>query len=300
MVVEINSKNSKFFLALGSETRIKIIEILLDGSKNIGELAKILQISSAIITRHIRMLEEVGIVETTSAKGIRGVAKNCHIVSSDILLKFKSIDSKEANTGEKLSIGVGQYVNYDVKPTCGLASTEKIIGYLDDVRYFSSPERQSASIVWFGQGYVEYVIPYYLIQDKKVNSMEISLEICSEDPRDKQNGPSDIYFHINGIKLGMWTSPSSFGGRKAIYTPKWWNICYTQYGLLKKITINKIGTYIDGVHVSDVTIDEIISKCNGDMIFRIESPKDTLNPGGVNILGKGFGNHDQDIEITVK
>ena len=299
MIVEINSKNAQFFLALGSETRIKIIEILVDESKNIGEIAEILGISSAIVTRHIKMLEEVGIVKTTTAKGRRGIVKNCHVVNSNILLKFEEIKQENTFISETISIGVGQYSNYSVKPTCGLASCEKVIGYVDDERYFSSPERQSANIIWFSRGYLDYAIPHYLLQNKNVVSLEISLEICSEYPGHSDNWPSDIYFYINGVNLGMWTCPSSFGGKCGIYTPSWWNIYDTQYGLLKKICIDHKGTYIDGVYASDTTIEKIMVMADKDMIFRVESPEDTLNPGGVNIIGKGFGNYDQDIEITV-
>ena len=74
----------------------------------------------------------------------------------------------------------------------------------------------------------------------------------------------------------------------------------TQYGLLKIIKITKDGTCLDGMRLSDVTLEELNIQSGKDIIFRISSPADAKNPGGVNIFGKGFGNYDQDIEVRIE
>ena len=58
MKVEVSTKNIKLFEALSSSTRIRILELLGESPKNIGELAHNLGISSAITTRHIFMLRK--------------------------------------------------------------------------------------------------------------------------------------------------------------------------------------------------------------------------------------------------
>lgn len=303
MNVEVKCENSLFFRALGSETRLKIIEILSEESKNIGEIAGKLNISSAIITRHIAMLEEAGIIECTNTRGKRGLQKNCFVKKQNILLSFNNekneeIENKFMKT-ESISIGVGQFVNYEIEPSCGLSSSESYIGVFDDPRYFSSPDRQKASLVWFKHGFLEYLIPSYLFSARPIETLEISLEICSEFPGYNEDCPSDIYFYLNDILLGMWTCPGDFGDKKGAYTPIWWG-GGTEYGLLKKIVIGKNGTMIDGIKLSDVTIQNVLKSLSKDLVFKIESPKETNNPGGINIFGNGFGNYDQGIEVSVK
>ena len=86
--------------------------------------------------------------------------------SLDIPLKQQFLIDCESNTRNinlyKAEIGVGQYVGYEVYPTCGISTPDHLIGVEDDPRYFASPERVNADIIWMGHGYVEYIIPNYL------------------------------------------------------------------------------------------------------------------------------------------
>jgi predicted transcriptional regulator len=303
MKIDVSSKNIYFFTALGSETRINILEILKSGDKNIGELANSLGISSAIMTRHINMLEQAGLIKTINIRGKRGIQKLCTLSEDEFTLVLNKniaiLPSQSMKIPKTLSIPVGQYSSYEVAPTCGLASSEKLIGMCDDQRYFSIPERFNASILWFQSGFVEYEIPGYLFDNDSLDSLEISLELCSEYPNYNETWPSDIYFYLNEILLGVWTCPGDFGQSKGTYTPTWWNMG-TQHGLLKKISITKRGTMLDGMNFSQVAIDDLKLALNKAAYFKICSPKNTVHPGGINILGRGFGNYNQDIEITIK
>jgi predicted transcriptional regulator len=303
MKIDISSKNITFFNALGSETRINILEFLKDGNKNIGELANSLGMSSAIMTRHINMLEQAGLIKTLNIRGKRGIQKLCSLVEDDFtLILHKNKEPQQLQNikmSKILSIPVGQYSSYEVTPTCGLASCEKLIGICDDPRYFSIPERFNASILWFQSGYVEYEIPGYLFDSAELDSLEISLELCSEYPHYNETWPSDIYFYLNEVLLGIWTCPGDFGQSNGTYTPTWWNMG-TQHGLFKKITLTKEGTMLDGINFSRVTIDDIKLALNKSAYLKICSPKNSSHSGGINILGKGFGNYNQDIEITIR
>ena len=296
MKIQVNTNNIDFFKCLSSKTRIKIIELLANESKNIGELANKLGVSSAIITRHIDQLRQSGIIETENKPGKRGLQKICSLSAREITLLFnKKVNTKSSHT---VSIPVGQYSNYDIQPTCGLASPENLIGICDDPRHFSNPERFNAGIIWFQTGWVEYCIPGYLISTNPLQRIQISLELCSEFPGYKEDWPSDIHFYLNHKLLGVWQSPGDFGDKEGIYNPNWWNRG-TEHGLLKTINITKKGTMIDGIKLSDTTLKQIAPEPGQDMTLRIEVPEDTENPGGVTLFGKGFGNYDQNIEIRI-
>lgn len=296
MDLQVTASNYTFFAALASETRLKIIQLLSEKPQNIGQLAESLGLSSAIITKHVNLLEEAGIIETRSLSGKRGRQKVCSLAREKVTLLFPQ-GSSEYNS-EQVSIPVGQFVAYQVRPSCGLASTEGLIGICDDPRYFSDPGRTGAAIIWFQTGWVEYSIPSFLFSQRQAVALEISMEICSEHPGYNENWPSDLHFYLNDRLVGIWTSPGDFGKEKGIYTPSWWQHG-TKYGLLKTLRITTEGSFIDGTPLSPLTLSELGIEYGKDLPFRIAVPEKTKNPGGVNIFGRGFGNYDQDLEVRL-
>lgn len=297
MKIAVNTDNIKLFECLSSQTRVKAIELLGKSPMNVGDLAAALGVSSVIMSRHISFMEECGIIDTESMPGKRGLQKICKLKLDEITLLFHKEGA--ATEVHRISIPVGQYSSYNVQPTCGLASPENYIGVCDDPRYFSSPDKIHAALLWFQSGWIEYNIPSYVITSKPVKCIEISLEICSEFPNYNENWPSDIHFYLNGILLGVWQSPGDFGSKRGTYTPDWWN-SGTQYGLLKNLRISNKGTMLDGIRLSDTSLDKINIESGKDLLFRIAVPADSRHPGGVNIFGKGFGNYDQNIEVRVE
>lgn len=297
MRIIIDSNNTNILRCFSSKTRIKILEILNENPRNIGELAQMLNISSAITTRHVSMLEEAGVVTSKNIPGKRGLQKICSLAANEILFVFSEKELQE--NYHSVSIPIGQYVNHQVMPTCGLASSEGYIGICDDPRYFSDPHHINATLIWFQSGWIEYRFPGYITTCRPITAIEISLELCSEFPGYKENWPSDIHFYLNNVLLGIWTSPGDFGKKKGVYTPQWWK-GNTQHGLLKTIRISPKNTMLDGILLSHTSLPKIPIKPNEDLIFRIASPLNARHPGGVNIFGKGFGNYDQDIEVRVE
>ncbi|MGL5625597.1 hypothetical protein, partial [Cetobacterium sp.] len=241
-------------------------------------------------------LEEAGLVAANSFPGKRGNQKICAITKNSLNIDFKDIF--EQISSEKLSIPVGSFNKYSVEPCCGVANKDKIIGLPDNPKYFSSPERYEAGIVWFREGWVEYNIPSYLFSKKNIKELKISLELCSEFPFYKNDFISDIYFHLNNNLIGIYESPGDFGDRKGTLTPEWWNMG-TEYGLLVTISINHLGTYINKNKVSNTNLETLKENFKDDLNFRISSPKDSKNPGGINIFGKTFGDYEQDIIVEV-
>jgi predicted transcriptional regulator len=298
MKIEATGKNLSFFECFSSATRLKIIELLNEKPMNIKDLAEAVGYSSAIMTKHIQKLEESGIISTHSEPGKRGTQKMCSLTMDSVLLQLKTEATQPDPNRYSLSIPIGQYANYQVKPTCGLASETKIIGFFDDARYFSDPEHVRASHLWFSSGYIEYRLPNYLLSHQKLRSVDISLELCSEAPGFQENWPSDISFYLNNIPIGTWTCPGDFGSKRGAYTPIWWEHG-TQHGLLKNISLRKDGTYLDGIRLSDTTIHDIPLAYGNDFHFRIASHIEAEHCGGVSLFGRKFGNYDQDIEVTI-
>lgn len=298
MNIKVTTENLGFFQCFSSEKKLRIIELLNDGPKNIGELANLLGVSSTIVTRHIRALEEAGVVQFNLSPGKRGLQKICSLAVKEVLLSFNSREESR-NNQHTIELNIGDYAAYDVEPTCGLASEDNYIGLIDDARYFSNPKRRMSKLIWFQSGYIEYHIPSYEFdRNKNMKSINFSLELGSEYPGYKDEYPSDIYFHINDVLMGFWTSPGNFGSKKGLYTPEWFT-CGTQFGLLKNLTIKTDGTYIDGNKISEVNINDIGINNKDNLSFKISSPKTANHPGGVTIFGKGFGNYDQEIIITL-
>ncbi len=67
-----------------------------------------------------------------------------------------------------------------------------------------------------------------------------------------------------------------------------------QYGLYKAIRITQVGTYIDGIQVSDVSLSSLDIR-QKYWSFKIAVLPDAVNAGGVTLFGKGFGNYSRDI-----
>ncbi|RXZ79227.1 ArsR family transcriptional regulator [Paenibacillaceae bacterium] len=294
--IRVSSANIEFLECLSSNTRIKMIELLNDKEMNIGELAAVMGISSAIVTKHIQKLERAGIVSCESVTGKRGIQKVCKIELDAVTLEFKPGKPVPQNM-YAASIPIGHFTAYDVKPTCGMCSELKVIGMNDDPRYFADPEHVQARHLWFGSGFIEYRLPNYLLGNQVLRELDITLEIASEAPGYNENWPSDITFMINGKKLGIWTSPGDFGSKPGMLTPAWHS--GSKHGLLKKLSVTDTGTFMDGVRISGVTVDELGITFGKEVAFRIECEDTADNCGGVTLYGRGFGNYDQDIEVRM-
>jgi len=296
--VTTHTKWLPLFEALASEVRLKIVQLLVEQPLNIKQLAERLQLSSAIVTMHVKKLEQAGIVESKMVRKDGGTHKMCMLKEKQLVIDLVEEREEKSNIHHS-SIPVGQFTACEIHPTCGLATTEKMIGLFDDPRYFYSPERIHASILWLGYGFVEYTIANFILPSQHITEIEFSMEISSEAPGINEQWPSDIFFSLNGVELGIWTSPGDFGIERGRYTPKWWGRSVNQYGLLKKIKIDDFGTWIDGDKMSDVTLKDI-DFSEQAWKLRIGVKEDALHVGGLTIFGKGFGNYGQHINFDVK
>ncbi|MEO3944333.1 ArsR family transcriptional regulator [Gorillibacterium sp. CAU 1737] len=279
--------------ALASEVRLRILKLLAEGPLNVKELAEALGLSSAIVTMHVKKLEKGGLIKTELKRRGGGTHKMCSLSAERIEIILPKAMQTVRHYHE-VAVPVGHYSGVDVRPTCGLARRERMIGQFDDTRYFLDPERMHAEILWFGSGSIEYRIPNYLLASQALDEIEISLELGSEAPGTSADWPSDIHFYLNGLLLGIWTSPGDPGDTRGKLNPPWWTIAINQHGWLKVLRVTTTGTYVDGQKLSSVSLRDFEGQ-RSDWTLRIAVPETARHVGGLTLYGRGFGNYEQDI-----
>lgn len=288
----------KFCKAVASPIREQIIELLTKTENmNLQDIAKALNVTNGALTTHIRLLHEAGIINIENVNGAKGIQKICSLSNHRYVLNF-SHEVEPLMRCHNMDIPIGSYSDYLVTPTCGLTTTENAIGSYDIPIYFDDPNRIYASILWFFTGYVEYSIPNYLNRNQILKELRISQELCSEVPDYHDSWPSDIYFSINNTILGYWTSPTDFVSTRGLYTPNWWKIGSSQYGMLKTLSITEKGSFIDNKKVSEVSLKDLNIAPGKSIKYRISVPADAENVGGCTIFGKDFGNYNQGIHVS--
>jgi predicted transcriptional regulator len=293
------SEGLELFKALGSDTRVEILNILLqENNMSMNELAARLNITNGALTTHIKKLESCGLITTSGESAGHGNLKICSIKQEKILIDLGQ--NADLQNVYETELKVGHYSSCAVYPTCGLASGRALIGEVDDARYFEHPDRFDADMLWFTRGYVEYVLPNFIPKLQKISQITVSAELSSEAPSFNNNWPSDIHFYLNDTCLGYWTSPGDFGDTKGLLTPDWWPSTWNQYGLLKLLVINHDGSFVDGRKISDVTIDQLNLDYRSSIRLRLAVDDDAEHVGGLTIFGRTFGNYGQDIKVQLQ
>lgn len=283
------------FKALSSEIRIQILELLVQHHNlNMNDLAQKLNLTNGAITMHVKKLEESGLIHIVTNVGKHGLQKMCHLNEDKLLVELRG--EPEENFYET-ELKVGHYSNYAAVPTCGLATKDSLIGTFDDPRYFADPQRVDAGIVWLTEGFLEYRVPNYLKQNQSFKEIQFMMEIGSEAPGTSENWPSDIFFYLNDMELGSWTSPGDFGDVRGRYNPDWWPQNCNQYGLLKIVRINDEGSFIDGWRIGDLTLPELQLDYKSEILFKLAVGEKSKK--GLTIFGRNFGNYDHDILVRV-
>ncbi|MWC28603.1 ArsR/SmtB family transcription factor [Paenibacillus sp. MMS18-CY102] len=295
MKIDTTLQSLPIYEALASNVRLQVINLLARQEMNIKELAQATGLSSAIMTMHVKKLEKAGIVQATMIPSKGGIKKVCSLVAGTITIDFpRKGECSPGRAYHQTIVSVGHYTNFEIEPTCGLATAEKVIGEFDEPRCFLDAERFNAKIIWFSHGFIEYKVPNYLMKNETPTELEISMEISSEAPFTNQNWPSDIVFHLNGVEVGTWTSTGDFGGKRGNYTPDWWWDEVNQHGLLKVIKVTENGTFIDGNQISNVSIHNLNTR-EKQWNFRISIKERSPYAGGVTLFGSDFGNYNQDL-----
>lgn len=283
---------------LSSPVRIKILRLLhARGPMNVNDISKALRLPQSTVATHIQILEESVLIRTET---VRGQQKICSARYDEVFIRLDGVAAQQQDQMIEVAMPLGLYTSYQVSTPCGLCSTDGIIGLLDVPDFFLDPSRMRAALIWFGRGYVEYKFPNNArIAQAEVEALEFSMEISSEVPGTNTNWPSDISLWVNDVLIGTWTSPGDFGDKRGVYTPRWWKLEGSQYGRLTTWRISDKGCFVDGVKVSRVNLKQLDLPAHHSIRLKIGIAERAKRPGGVNIFGRGFGNHDQDINMRL-
>ncbi len=284
--------------ALGSETRIAMIQLLQSKSLNVKEIADRLDIPVSTAASNIKILEDAGLIITNYQPVVRGAMKLCgrRVNEITVLLEMRQ---REPTNAVSFSMPVGAFTDCSVKATCGLASASEIITENAPGEFFT-PQRTQAQLLWFASGFVEYKFPNTIHADQKITKLSLAAEICSEAPKYRMDWPSDITLWINGVEVGTWLSPGDFGDRRGAYYPAWWPDYNTQYGCLKTWIVDEQGAFLDDKMISGVRLGDIPNLDREHIDVRIGVKDDAKNIGGVNIFGTAFGDYGQDIVMKIE
>ena len=290
--------------ALSSPERIAIMKRLTNTNKSLSALSAELDIPITTVTRHINALAEAGLIVINYQPGIKGHAKYCaHAITSFTIKLSDSGEASDTRDEQSYSVEmpIGMFSHCHISAPCGLLGPTRPLTRYDDPKQFFTPERGLAELLWFNEGYISYNFPTECLYHHKCSSISFSFEVCSETAYYNEKWPSDLSVFINNVEVLTTTLPGDFGGRRGKYSPAYWSINSTQYGILKNIKINEKGVYENDVlKRTDIKFDDLEIYTGNAVQLRLEIKKDAVHRGGINIFGKNFGDYNQAIVMTVK
>lgn len=291
------------FRALASEPRLAILALLAESPRNVAEIGASIGLAQPTVTKHVQILERAGLLTSEYLPGMQGMQKRCRL-SHDRLLVSLEAEGAATERVHEVSMPIGLYTLAHASATCGLASPERLVGWLDDPQTFFVPERGGAEILWTSDGFVEYVFPCGLPASREIRRLEFMAELCSEAPHADQDWPSDITLWIDGTEVGTWTSPGDLGvgntgTRRGRLNPAWWPDQMSQHGVLKIWSVDETGASIDGMPSAKTTISDLRLRPGQPITVRLGVKPDAEHRGGFNLFGKGFGDYAQDLVLRL-
>ena len=286
--------------ALSSAVRIDILNLIKVHPLSLQEISRRLGIPLSSTALHISCLEDAHLVSTESQPGIHGSMRVCMCDFISFHLEAYDTDISAAENTLVYQMPLGNYTDFQVEPSCGLAGMNGVIDTFDDPRSFYSTDRQQAQLIWFSRGYIEYRFPNKINPLWNIQEMIFSMELCSEAPGYNAQWPSDITFSVNGTEIGTYTCPGDLGARRGRLTPNVWPIGLTQYGFMTGVSLRKDGCYINEIKVNDENILETVRLSGKPYIsLRIGVRPDAINQGGINLFGEKYGDFPQGINMRI-
>ncbi len=287
------------FRALSVKERLQILQLIQNKPMTIKELSNHLNLPISSVTQHTNVLKDANLINIEYKPNQKGFVKVCSQSLYTLKIIFENWNSQANLEETTYEIPIGNFSDFNIVPPCGITGIHSPIGDFDVLSSFYHPNRHKAELLWFSNGNITYRFPA-IDKNKKIESISFSLEICSETLYSRNDWPSDITFWVNGIELLTWTSPGDFGGRRGKFTPDYWFINSTQYGLLKTIKIDTTGTYLDDILINNNNnINNINLYQNNYIELKIGIKPDAIHKGGINLFGKNFGDYKQSIILKI-
>ncbi len=295
-------KIAQIAYALSSPVRIEILKLLRYQNMAVKDIAFEINLPLNTTLNHINTLEKAELLATQIIYTSKGKSKTCYRLLDNVnILLFNSDTDVPHPKYEQFQVPIGSFFDFsELAAPCGMASDFKNIGNDNELSVFVSPERRDASIIWFTHGLLEYRVPLPQKQNlKTLTGIEISFEVCSEAPLYNNDYKSDISVFINNKKLGIYTSPGDFGGRRGLLNPDYWPLGLTQFGLITNWKIDKQQTTLNSNFLSFLSLRDLDLENSPRpyLSLRIGVEPTAAHVGGINLFGKSFGDFPQDIIV---
>ena len=286
--------------ALESIDRIKILDLISKKQYTLSQLAKELYLTPSSVAFHLKILMDAGLIDTEAIPNKKTV-RYIYTRETSLLINLRRVTEYRAeNEPYRVSIPIGQYSDIQLDKECGISSEKNLITTNQNDLFLK--ERADAQLIWSSRAcFIEYSTSNIYASKNKVQSISFTFEICSEAYGYNSDYPSDITLSINGIELCVFHSKGDFGDRYGRYTPSWWFIESTKYGVLVNLLVNDRGVFLnedlvnENIKLSDLKLDQ-----GNKTTLRIEVKKDATNCGGLNLFGEKFGDYAQNIELLIK
>ncbi|WP_151735741.1 ArsR/SmtB family transcription factor [Paenibacillus tengchongensis] len=287
--------------ALSTRARVDMLRLLGGKPMNVVEMAEALQLPVSTVANNVKVLEAAGLIDTELVPATRGAMKVCSRKVADLHIALDMTGSSPAQGLNlyEIDMPIGHYSDCEVHPTCGIASESGMIIREDEPASFYHPKHIGAQIIWLREGYLEYLLPLEVPAGADIAALELSMELCAEAPGYNNSWPSDITLWVNGVEAGTWTCPGDFGDRRGRLNPPWWPDGLTQYGQLVTWRIDGQGTALDLEPVSEVNVSDLQLALRPSIRVRIGVKPDAVHQGGLNLFGRQFGDHGQDIKAKI-
>lgn len=285
------------FKALGSQTRISILELLIEkGPMRMTAIAEELNITGGALTSHVKALNEAGILSIDQRGGRHGIQKVCRVNDERIIIE--SPIKRPGQNAYEAEIEVGQFVDCQVGKPCGVATPERLLEPQNDPACFANPDRLRAGVLWLRHGFLEYLVPNFIKEGQQLLELQLSLECSPDVPKSQPRMPAHVELTINNCLVCDCHLQGEEGNAYGMFNPLWWDASYNQRGTHHLIAVNQDGTFVDGHPVSDVKLADLKLGSGKSIPVRLTLPKADDN-SGITLFGHGFGNTPQGIRIRM-
>lgn len=283
--------------AFNSRTRRDILRLCANKSYSIYGLAEALNMAIPTISFHVKILQKAGLVIVLQHPNKKGNEKQVSVSFSRLSIS-KAAQNQAVQKNFYYSLPIGSFSAFNISSPCCIVDQEGIALALDQPGFFYSPKRILAELISFADGWIEYSVPTYKFKKETIYKFIFSLELCAETPFFNNNWRSDITFWVNGVEICTYNCMGDYGERRGLLTPKLWTHNATQYGFLQKISVGNDGVYLNEKVVNDkVTVSDLALTSGECVTLRIGIKDNAKCKGGVNLFGKNFGDHPQNILV---
>jgi len=296
-----NKEDDAFLVELGralsSIDRLRILRLLQEQPMNLSEISVALDMPISSVSFHTNALNKSKLIQFEYQPVLKGHVKLCYKAVNKVEISFLDKQPPKQKFNQiSCEMPIGNYTDANISQGYLVGPEGFIFREHDYNSKLFKPERISGQLLGFQAGWLSYNFPNYYKSYPNYNAISFSFEFCSEAPYFRFNWPSDITIWINDVEVATVLSPSDFGGRQGKFTPEFWSINSTQYGILKTFNINSKGVFVDENHVNKKVTFEDLNLDQFDYIkLKIGIKDDAKHTGGINLFGKNFGDYNQSI-----